>query len=66
MQQYEINEIFEAFIKVLEGASEYEINMFTPLISKEEALKIKDLIPKAKEYLAANPAKKPLIIPKRR
>jgi len=65
MQQYEVNEIIEAFLAVFGDASEHEINMFTPKVSISEAKAMIDLIPKAQQYLADNPAKKPMALKRR-
>lgn len=65
MEQYEINEVFEAFLKVLDSANAYEVHYFNCHISVEDAKGILELRQRAKDYLETHPAKKPLKLKKR-
>jgi hypothetical protein len=65
MQQHEINEIFEAFLYVLKGANEYEIQMFVGGNDLKKAKSIMELVPKAEQYLIEHPCTKPLVIRRR-
>jgi hypothetical protein len=65
MEQHQINEIFESFLKILDRVNHYEIHYFNSHISVDEAKRILDLVPLAEEYLKQHPAKKPMKLKRR-